>query len=254
MNRLYVTPRVKSADNFRDIAGDGSGYVTAAGRMRRGVFYRSNHLVLTPDDAQVITGLGVTSIYDLREADELERWPDVEIQGARWVHYPTRGIEFSEQEIAGNDAAVIHSSMVAGYRRFVTEPENRKSLGRLLRAMAVGDGPEVFHCASGKDRTGWVAALLQHIAGVEWEIIIGDYLLSNERSASSRAQMLKYVSELYGPEKLAILEPGFVVHEDYLNGGVEAAREWYGGIDGYIAHGLAVPSKLREALMRRLTA
>ena len=50
------------------------------------------------------------------------------------------------------------------------------------------EGGVVIHCAGGKDRTGLLAALLLHLAGVADEEIAADYALSEERlRAASRA-------------------------------------------------------------------
>ena len=64
--------RLASADNFRDLTGP--GHRTADGRaLRPGLVYRSNELALTDDDAARVADLGVTTILDLRHADEIAR-------------------------------------------------------------------------------------------------------------------------------------------------------------------------------------
>ena len=42
------------------------------------------------------------------------------------------------------------------------------------------DGGILWHCAQGKDRTGWGAAFLMFALGVEREAVIADFDLSNE--------------------------------------------------------------------------
>ena len=49
--------------------------------------------------------------------------------------------------------------------------------------------PLLLHCTHGKDRTGVVSALLQHICGVPRDQIIDDYALSNEVHATSTSCM-----------------------------------------------------------------
>jgi hypothetical protein len=44
-----------------------------------------------------------------------------------------------------------------------------------------GNGPTVFHCAAGKDRTGALAALVLSIVGVGTAAVVADYALTNER-------------------------------------------------------------------------
>lgn len=47
------------------------------------------------------------------------------------------------------------------YRTFVTSPENRARFAATLREIADGGrGPLLYHCTSGKDRTGWLSYVL----------------------------------------------------------------------------------------------
>ena len=72
--------RLASADNFRDVAGPGhqAGDGTP---LRTGVFYRSNELRLSDEDAASIAALGVSAIHDLRTRAEIEHRPGVEVPG-----------------------------------------------------------------------------------------------------------------------------------------------------------------------------
>jgi len=47
-----------------------------------------------------------------------------------------------------------------------------------VAAIAVADGSTVFHCHTGKDRTGLLAAVVLGLLGVSDEDILADYLLS----------------------------------------------------------------------------
>ena len=98
--------RLASADNFRDVAGD--GYVTADGQsVQRGVFFRSNELQLTHEDAATISDLGITAIYDLRETSEVEAHPDVQVPETTWHHVEVTGIPHGVgAELADPDAWV----------------------------------------------------------------------------------------------------------------------------------------------------
>ena len=42
------------------------------------------------------------------------------------------------------------------------------------------EGPYLIHCNEGKDRAGFVAALLEALGGAEAEEIVEDYMLSYE--------------------------------------------------------------------------
>ena len=58
---------------------------------------------------------------------------------------------------------------------------------RYFHALAEAPGPVLIHCAGGKDRTGILAALTHHIAGVMRQDIVEDYLHTNRPETFERA-------------------------------------------------------------------
>ncbi len=251
---VHELVRLASADNFRDVAGTGAGYPTADGRhVRRGVFFRSNELQLTAVDAESLTALGVSVIHDLRSAAEIEAHPDVEVTGAAWHHVGIAGIPMEAMaELADVEAALRQMRNV--YDLFVRAPEARASYAGLLTALATGDVPQLFHCTAGKDRTGWAAALLLEIAGVDRATILADYLLTNEVSSTTREKYLGMVAQHLGSDKVAVYEPAMIVEESYLAAAYDAVAELYGSIDGYLTAGLGLDAGLVAALRTRLLA
>jgi protein-tyrosine phosphatase len=244
--------RLASADNFRDVAGPGTGYPTRdGGRVRRGTFYRSNELQLTDEDAASLAGLGIRAIHDLRGAMEVEAHPDVEVPGATWEHVEISGIP-TEMVEGLADSAAAHRVMREVYDAFVRSPDSRASYARLLTSLATGELPQLFHCTAGKDRTGWAAVLLLEIAGVERDTILADYLLTNEVSSATREKYLALIGEHLGPDLVAVYEPTMVVEEEYLRVAYDAVADDYGSIGGYLHDGLGLDSSLVEALHARL--
>lgn len=57
-------------------------------------------------------------------------------------------------------------------------PENKARLAEGIRFMLKNDGPYLFNCNEGKDRTGFLAIVLEALAGVSIEEIKRDYLFS----------------------------------------------------------------------------
>ena len=49
----------------------------------------------------------------------------------------------------------------------------------MLLDLAHSDGPVLYHCSGGKDRTGWTSFLLQTIAGVDMATRVQDYMATN---------------------------------------------------------------------------
>lgn len=241
--------RLASADNFRDVAGP--GYATVDGtRVRRGVFYRSNELRLSEEDHSTLADLGLVAVLDLRSQGEIDRHPDAEIPGASWHHFDVIGIPM--EEVAGmstRDAAVDVMHRV--YRGFVDVESSRAAYGEFFRQLATG-GPQLFHCTAGKDRTGWGAALLLHIAGVDDATIESDYLLTNAFAAASRARVEASIREHLGEEHVQVLEPTLVADVAYLRTAYLAVEKAYGDRETYLRDGLglddATVARLRELL------
>jgi len=244
--------RLASADNFRDVAGTGAGYPTASGgRVRRGVFYRSNELQLTAADAGTLSELGITRIHDLRGQMEIEAHPDVEVPGATWHHVEVSGIPM--ELVSGlEDAEAAERVMRQVYDVFVRAPGARASYAELLTDLATGPLPQLFHCTAGKDRTGWAAVLLLEIAGVDRATILADYLLTNTVSSATRAKYLALIAEHLGEDKRAVYEPTMVVEESFLQTAYDSVAELYGSVDGYLHDGLGLSDEVLAQLRDRL--
>ena len=68
-------------------------------------------------------------------------------------------------------------------RHYVESLADRtETLTAIITQLAgAGNLPAVFHCTAGKDRTGMVAALILSLVGVDDEVIVEDYTLTDER-------------------------------------------------------------------------
>ncbi|MDZ5619232.1 tyrosine-protein phosphatase [Nocardioides sp. HM23] len=237
--------RLASADNFRDVAG--AGYATHDGaRVRRGVFFRSNELRLNESDHDTLAGLGLRAVLDLRSKPEIERHPDAAVPGATWHNFDVSGIPM-EQVAALRDRRSAVELMDRVYRSFVDSEAARVEFGGLLRQLATG-GPQLFHCTAGKDRTGWVAALLLHIAGVDDPTIESDYLLTNALTGSSRARVEAEIVTVLGGDHVSVFEPTLVADIEYLRSGYDAVQARYGDRAAYLREGLGLDDDVVTAL------
>jgi len=177
--------------NFRDLGG----YRTADGRtVRLGRLFRSGVLsYLTEEDAASLERLGVRVICDLRRPDERLREPTA------WPH-PVEILDWQDgpdvERAGGLDLEGIVSAddaqarIVDLYRAMPGWLSGR--VAALLRRVASGDLPLVFHCAAGKDRTGFCAAIVLHCLGVPRETILADYDLTN-----SAVDLMAFVRRRY---------------------------------------------------------
>lgn len=246
------TPRLASVDNFRDIGGAGGGYQTVDGRqVRRGVFYRSNALTLSAADKAVIETLKIGTVYDLRTPGEIARAADVMPVGAAYVNINVTGASdqiIPPAEMPGGAIAWMEDAE----RAYVTGAAQRAGYGAVLSQLANTPGVQLVHSTAGKDRTGWVAALLLSIANVPLDVIMQDYLLTNTYSAVSINAQIAAFQTQNGAATATLDAPLYSVQESFLQAGFDQVQASYGTMVSYLTTGLGLSQATVDALHDRL--
>nr|WP_269803262.1 tyrosine-protein phosphatase [Pseudomonas sp. NMI542_15] len=235
-----ATPRLAGMDNFRDLAGTTSAYPTSHdGTMRAGVFYRANALTPTAADLATLNGLGISNVYDLRTPSEIASTPDTLPGGASYTNIDIIGSTTSGSNITNisfSSAEQARAMMQETNRAFVSDAGMRGQFAVLFNELAAADGAALFHCTAGKDRTGWTAAVLLSIAGVDEASIMSNYLATNgytaARVAATLAAMPASMAEIYAPL--------LGVEASYLQAGLDEISANYGNMDNYLKQGLGL--------------
>lgn len=250
------TPILPSVNNFRDIAGadDANAYRTSSGRkLRRGLFYRSNALAPSATDLATLNTLGIRAVYDLRTPDEIGRKADVRLAGSTYQEINILGT--SDAAIAPmTSAAATVAMMEAAERQFVTDAGMRSRIAQVLAALATTDGSQLFHCSGGKDRTGWVAAVLLSLADVPRSVIVQDYLLTNTYSSATIQATYAAWLAAYGQAFADTYYPTLGAQESFLVAGFDQASATYGSMGSYIADGLGLDAATQTGLRDKLLA
>lgn len=233
--------------NFRDIAGvaqqfGGSGYAYSTahdGMMRSGVFYRSNALGgMSEADQAIINKLGIVLDIDLRTPTEVAADLDIVPTGATYENINVIGT--SSANFLPTTAAATIQMMQQINVNFVSVDHERAAIAQVLLDMAKANGAVLFHCTAGKDRTGWISAVLDHIAGMSDSDIMANYLATNQYSASLiAAEMQKYTSK-YGAHFADAIYPALGVQSSFLQAGLDAVTSEYGTMQNYILQGLGL--------------
>ncbi len=174
--------RFERLHNFRDLGG----WTTADGLVtRQGVLWRSDSLgALAGADLDRFCGLGVRTVIDLRYPWEIAVAGRVPLDLA----YHNLSIEHRPYD----QAAVSPDVEPAGFfadRYAEVAADGAAEIRDVLRLIA-GDArlPLVFHCKSGKDRTGIIAALVLSLLGVPREDVVTDFARSNAATGAVRAE------------------------------------------------------------------
>jgi protein-tyrosine phosphatase len=242
--------------NLRDLGG---------GRIRPGLVFRSAELSDpgAPDDP-VVRGLGLRTVVDLRTAAEVEQRPDhvpagvlyehrdvladVQSVASGRAHLMTDPAAFVEQVGAGDP----HGEMESTYRRLVSSSSASVGYAAALRAVvAAGGEPVLIHCTAGKDRTGWAATVLLHLAGAELDEIWTEYLSVNPAVRAAFGPLI----EMYvrGGGDPAALTPMLEVRPEYLSSAFDEVSTRFGDLSTYVRQGLGLTDDEIDTLARLLT-
>jgi len=242
--------------NLRDLGG----YATADGStIRTGCVFRSDELhALTDADLDVVSGLGIRVVFDLRNPHERDVRPNRLPRGVELLERttPPSGGEMRtiEELIAVDEIPVPDDEYVIG--TYITSlvrlaPELRIILERAVDAPR---RPLLFHCVAGKDRTGVAAAVLLGLLGVPDELILDDYELTSTHFTPGRMQAIASLLEEHGVADERV-RPLFMARRPVLAGALRHMHDTWGGFEGYAHDHLKVasdlPDRLRAALLVR---
>ena len=227
---------MKNVSNFRDCGG----YQTADGRwMRSGCVYRSGTL----DDARSadlreLNAIGLKTIVDLRGPQEKKKELP-RIAGALRVDVPIELEHRAREKIqplmtkrgAENEVIEVLKQM---YRDLADEAGPQ--VGQLFHILLNADAyPVLIHCRAGKDRTGFVCALVQRAVGVECPAVFEDYLKTNNHFAllTPRIELMMKIFSL-GRLQMENVRASFSAREEYLQAAFDQIDQCYGGLTAYL--------------------
>jgi protein-tyrosine phosphatase len=258
MIQLGKSLDIASVPNLRDLGG----YPTRDGHtVATGLAYRSDQLSgITPEDMADLAALNFKVDYDLRTAAERDKRPDELPPGMEyiWLNVLADAPQSSPaqletllrnppeaNEVLGNGQ--VEAAFIKAYREFVSLPSAKTEFGKLFRGLAERSQlPALFHCTTGKDRTGWAAAALLDLLGVPRDIIMADYLRSNDIIIPKYQEAIAAFIAAGGAP--AIPEAILGVQEAYLNASFDEMETQYGTIENYFAEGLGIDADRQQAL------
>jgi protein-tyrosine phosphatase len=255
---------IKSVPDLSDLggykAGDGS-------TVRYGIAYRSSELnPITPDDRTKIAALGLKNDFDLRTAAERRKRPDQLPPGVQnaWLNVLAEIKETSAAELQHLIAKPKEANKVLGggkaevlfikvYREFITLPSANQSYHQLFVALSTSnDVPALFHCTTGKDRTGWAAAALLTLLGVSREQVYADFMRSNEYILPAYKPYIDRFVKAGG--EVSIPDDLLGVKAAYLDASFDEMKLRHGTIEAYFADGLGIGKAGQQQLRDRLLA
>ena len=249
---------IASVPNLRDLGG----YRTADGKtIASGLVYRSNQLSgIPPADMEKLAGLGLKNAFDLRTAEERNKRPEELPKGVNYVvlnvlaDSPQAGPAQLEK-LMGNPKVAnaelgggkVEAAFQASYREFIALPSARREFSKLF--MSLGDRqqvPALFHCTTGKDRTGWAAAAFLSLMGVPKGKVYEDYLRSNDYILPAYQKAID--AFVAGGGNAEIPKAILGVKKEYLDAAFDEMQKRYGTIERYFTEGLGIDAAQQQAM------
>ncbi|MEM7467210.1 MAG: tyrosine-protein phosphatase [Pseudomonadota bacterium] len=233
--------------NCRDLGGLPTidGKQTARDRV-----YRSGRLNnLTAQDRVLFREIGIRGVFDFRLTFERENFPnpppeELEIEEYLGGYLPDGALEMFE---AVNEGTISAKQVQIGMRdQYISMATVHTDIhGALFKQLTVPNAaPFLFHCSGGKDRTGVAAALLLRTAGVNREIVIADYLLTN-----LDVPPLGVLQGDVSPE--LVQQVGFA-HVELIEAAMDAVEAQFETYKDFVVDGLGLSEMEYQTLMNLL--
>lgn len=258
------------------------GLPLPSGVVTHGLVYRSATLgALSSADAAELTSLGIRRVVDFRTAGERESAPDLLPDSLEGLVFDVLG------DTAGDLAAGLGRIGGLGRQTSPVDPAAAAEAARLIRE-TLGNGrgvalleesnrhlittdsarsayrgffeilsgthyaPTLFHCTTGKDRTGWAAASLLLVLGADETTVMADYLQTN-------VDILPMIEPMLAQAEAAgidpdLLVPVLTVRESFLGAALDTMHDEFGTIESYVVDGLGLSADHIDALRSRFTS
>jgi len=249
---------LEGATNFRSLGG----LPAADGRrIRPHALMRADRLAgLSAQDWEILAGTGLATICDLRSDAERAEHPTAIPPGL-----PVRALNCEVSNdlradpslgrlmLADPSARGAERVMIEIYRRF--PGYMGATLTRVAERLLDGGAPMLVHCSAGKDRTGFVIAMLLHALDVPEELIRADYLASRHwpGSVHHRATLASRLGRFMpAGEVEAAVDTVIDVRDAYLDSALDALRQDFGTVQRYLEVAAGLDATRVERLRKHL--
>jgi protein-tyrosine phosphatase len=269
-------------NNARELGG----IVLKDGRkVRRGVLLRTSRLfdASERDLEKLRKDYHLALVLDMRDETEIRPAPDPVIEGVKWVHTPIIDFAYMKKSMAAkmqahqDEAAemdpdkydpekvldqMLRVARMRGngdtglgdaYAGYLAGTLGREKIGLFFHELAaLRDGAALWHCHTGKDRTGIAAGLILEVLGADWETIAEDYEASNLCYLREIAEMEAILRARGVEEELIAPICGFAgVYRPMLETAWRYMEEYWGGAVGYLKDACGVSVEEMESLRAR---
>ena len=229
-------------------------------RVKSGKLIRSGRLSdLTGADQVLLRDKWkVTTVIDLRNEQEISEHPNVLLDGAVFKHVcllsgEKKGISREDYGMTLSRLAISRAKSLledGGSRKLLEGmygqmSENESCIRKIREFFDLlyeqKDGSVLWHCTSGKDRTGVLGVLLLYLLDADMTTIKEDYLYTNEQNHSYRENLLNRMKNR-GAEDILIEEMRILESVDwiYIESFLNTIKRNYGSIDAFFVREIGI--------------
>lgn len=224
-----------SINNFRDVliykSKDNIDF-------KKNFLFRSGKLDNTnKNDLSILKKLGIKTIIDLRVKEEKKKIKY--FNEFKTIEIPINIYDLTKAKlkpilnIKNNDKNIIEAINDVYLQIAEIFKPDIKNIFDILSNL--NNYPLVFHCSHGKDRTGFLSALIHNILNINESDIINDYLLTNEhifKVAKKKILLLKILTLGYIPVKNYYT--AFTSLDMFIKTAFETIYKNYGNLTNYL--------------------
>lgn len=244
------------------------GYLLPDGKkIKKGLLLRGGALAKASreDLATLSSKFHLAHIFDFRTRTEVFLSPDRPVFGSDQIWLPA--IDETSETMADNTLpeeayadlvgwlarnagnSMLQKAAKDIYTSMITNEYTQLQYTSFLQTIVRTESGGIYwHCSQGKDRTGLGAAFILAALGADRELILKDFLMSNEYYADVLASSLELVKT--EPEK-DVIRTFIGVNGKYFNDALDLIDRRYGSLIAYIQDQLLLSDQDIEILRQR---
>lgn len=227
---------------------------------------------LTVDDRKQLKDVwNVRKIVDLRNNREVAEYPDMSLEGAGYqqisiIPGELDGISRQDDGMDPIDRAIVRAEnlhknggakglLESMYGQMADDDYCADRIKDFFDMMLdLEDGSFIWHCTSGKDRTGVTGGLMLYALGADMETIKEDYLYTNIQNRQHRETVLDKMKSKNASdiriEEIRILES---VDWAYMESFFEGIISKFGSIENFLSHRIGLDDNKMKMLTEKYT-
>lgn len=247
------------------------GYVLPDGRrVKRGLLLRGGALSnLSDSDRDILRNrFNIVADFDFRTEEEIRRAPDRVLAGVKFIWFPAIDPETEKAAdlslpkeayrdlptwlVANSCNRTVQDLASRLYTDMVTNEWTQIQYAAFLQSILnTSEGGALFwHCSQGKDRTGLGAAFILCALGADRELILQDYIISEEYY---REEFERYGAMVATEEERAVLRTFISVNVNYFIDALDLIDRQWGSLENYIKGPLCLTDDDIRVLRERYT-